>query len=131
MTTTDPLTTVATPCPTCAVDLTELFRGYSQQDAHEFLNYLLNEVAETLIKEQKLLKHQKEQEQGKIAAANGAPTPDEADGPFSPIEAQPPEPPLATRPPPTWIHALFEGVLTNETKCLCCETVRSIGCQVG
>ena len=87
-------------------------------------------MAETLIKEQKLLKQQ-EQEQGKVAAANGAPTPDEADGLLSPSEAQPPEPPLATRPPPTWIHALFEGVLTNETKCLCCETVRATGCQVG
>lgn len=26
---------------------------------------------------------------------------------------------------PTWIHDIFQGALTNETKCLCCETVRS------
>ena len=26
-------------------------------------------------------------------------------------------------PEPTWIHDLFEGTLTNETRCLCCETV--------
>jgi hypothetical protein len=26
---------------------------------------------------------------------------------------------------PTWIHEIFQGALTNETKCLCCETVRS------
>ena len=25
----------------------------------------------------------------------------------------------------TWIHDIFEGTLTNETKCLCCETVRT------
>ena len=25
----------------------------------------------------------------------------------------------------TWIHELFQGTLTNETKCLSCETVRS------
>lgn len=24
----------------------------------------------------------------------------------------------------TWVHDLFEGVLTNETRCICCETVR-------
>lgn len=23
----------------------------------------------------------------------------------------------------TWVHEVFEGTLTNETKCLCCETV--------
>lgn len=26
-------------------------------------------------------------------------------------------------PEPTWIHDIFEGTLTNETRCLCCETV--------
>lgn len=25
----------------------------------------------------------------------------------------------------TWVHSLFEGILTNETRCLTCETVRS------
>lgn len=28
--------------------------------------------------------------------------------------------------PKTWVHRLFEGVLTNETRCLTCETVRKI-----
>ena len=27
--------------------------------------------------------------------------------------------------PRTWVHQLFEGVLTNETRCLSCETVRT------
>lgn len=26
----------------------------------------------------------------------------------------------------TWVHRLFEGVLTNETRCLTCETVSSL-----
>ena len=26
---------------------------------------------------------------------------------------------------PTWVHDIFQGTLTNETKCLSCETVRS------
>jgi uncharacterized UBP type Zn finger protein len=33
------------------VSSAELFRGYQQQDAHEFLNYLLNTVAELLASE--------------------------------------------------------------------------------
>ena len=28
-------------------------------------------------------------------------------------------------PGPTWVHEIFQGMLTNETRCLCCETVRS------
>lgn len=40
----------------------ELFRGFMQQDAHEFLNYLLNEVAEIL---QKLKKDKEGSEQNK------------------------------------------------------------------
>lgn len=28
-------------------------------------------------------------------------------------------------PGSTWIHQLFQGTLTNETRCLSCETVRS------
>jgi hypothetical protein len=27
---------------------------------------------------------------------------------------------------PTWVHDMFEGTLTNETRCLCCETVSGI-----
>ena len=30
------------------------------------------------------------------------------------------------KPEPTWVHDIFEGILTNETRCLCCETVRTI-----
>jgi hypothetical protein len=25
----------------------------------------------------------------------------------------------------TWVHHIFEGILTNETKCMHCETVRT------
>lgn len=27
----------------------------------------------------------------------------------------------------TWVHRIFQGVLTNQTKCLCCETVGDFG----
>lgn len=28
-----------------------------------------------------------------------------------------------SKPEPTWIHDIFQGTLTNETRCLNCETV--------
>ncbi|ORX66882.1 cysteine proteinase [Linderina pennispora] len=62
----------------------ELFRSNAHQDAHEFLNYLLNEIVENV---DKIYRDKK------------------LDG--------------------TWVHTLFEGLLTNETKCLSCENVTS------
>jgi ubiquitin carboxyl-terminal hydrolase 9/13 len=73
----------------------EMFRGMSQQDAHEFLGWLLNRVAE----EVELL--------DKGLRANGKEV-TEAKGNGK-----------------TFVQNLFEGVLTNETRCLSCETVSS------
>lgn len=61
----------------------ELFRSAMHQDAHEFLNFLLNEVIDSLEKE---------------------PTGNTTSNP---------------------IRQLFEGHLTNQTKCLTCENVTS------
>ena len=81
----------------------ELFRSYMHQDAHEFLNYLVNECAEILEKE------------AREGAGDGAgPT---AEGP----------PPSgnggAGQGPRTFVPETFQGKLVNETRCLCCETV--------
>jgi ubiquitin carboxyl-terminal hydrolase 9/13 len=73
----------------------EMFRGMSQQDAHEFLGWLLNRIAEdveALDRELKAKGQSVPQHKG-----NGK----------------------------TWVQNLFEGVLTNETRCLSCETVSS------
>jgi len=72
----------------------EMFRGYMQQDAHEFLNYTLNEIAEKMEKKQKLEDSQKEKQE-------------------------------STEKGNTIVHRIFEGILTNETKCLTCETKTS------
>eukprot|EP00696_Hemimastix_kukwesjijk_P013088 gnl/Hemi2/26423_TR8874_c0_g1_i1.p1 gnl/Hemi2/26423_TR8874_c0_g1~~gnl/Hemi2/26423_TR8874_c0_g1_i1.p1 ORF type:complete len:363 (+),score=99.92 gnl/Hemi2/26423_TR8874_c0_g1_i1:204-1292(+) len=74
-----------------------LFDNLMHQDAHEFLNYLLNEVKEILEKPFVL-------QQRAALAAN---------------------PSCKLEPVRTWIHELFQGSLTNETKCLTCETVTS------
>ncbi|KAK7205823.1 hypothetical protein BZA70DRAFT_266935 [Myxozyma melibiosi] len=67
----------------------EMFRSSMHQDAHEFFNFLLNEVVDNV-----------EQHEFQLAAKN-------------------PDYTLNTR----WIHELFEGQLTSETKCLTCENV--------
>ena len=45
---------VQTPHQTQVI-ITDLFRGSQHQDAHEFLNFLLNDVAEKLVAEEKRL----------------------------------------------------------------------------
>jgi len=62
----------------------ENYNNFLQQDAHEFLNFLLNTVADLLRSE-------------------------EADD--------------GTTEKPTWVQEIFEGIITNETRCLTCETV--------
>lgn len=71
----------------------EEFDNYMQQDAHEFLNFLINHINEII---------QAERNQNK---------------PRSSTSETPPE--------PTWIHEIFQGISTSETRCLNCETVSS------
>ncbi|XP_073225416.1 ubiquitin carboxyl-terminal hydrolase 4-like isoform X2 [Cicer arietinum] len=85
--------------------LAELF----SQDAHEFLNYLLNEVVDTL---------EKEAHAAKVNQKTSPPSEKIADGPKSGLANGAKNEPLAT-----WVHKSFQGILTNETRCLQCETV--------
>jgi len=75
------------------------FDNYMQQDAHEFLIFLINHINEIIVGEQS------------PNASNGCrvKTPGEADSESS----------------PTWINEIFQGILTSETRCLNCETVTS------
>lgn len=89
----------------------ELFRSYMHQDAHEFLNYLLNELVEILEKEAHEVKSDQE-----------TPSPTEkVSDPNGPKAALPNGPKKDTLV--TWVHKNFQGILTNETRCLRCETV--------
>lgn len=78
----------------------DLFDNYMQQDAHEFLNYLLNTIADILQEEKK-----QEKQNGKLKNGNMN------------------EPAESNKPELTWVHEIFQGTLTNETRCLNCETV--------
>ncbi|GAO52656.1 cysteine proteinase [Saitoella complicata NRRL Y-17804] len=79
----------------------ELFRSTMHQDAHEFLNYLLNMVVDSVDDHAK---------QNPTKLLNGAGvTPNLIE---STVDHR-------------WVHTLFEGSLTSETKCLTCETISS------
>lgn len=81
----------------------DLFDNYMQQDAHEFLNYLLNTVADILQEEKK-----QEKQNGRLKN-NGTAVTTETE--------------MDNKTEPTWVHDIFQGTLTNETRCLNCETV--------
>ncbi|KAJ5570027.1 uncharacterized protein N7459_009457 [Penicillium hispanicum] len=87
----------------------EMFRTAMHQDAHEFLNLLLNEVVSNV-----------EAEATKQNFADKAlPPSDSADSLGMLTGSSGSKSPNTTR----WVHELFEGTLTSETKCLTCEKV--------
>lgn len=92
----------------------DLFDNYMQQDAHEFLNYLLNTIADILQE-----KHQANAK-GKVVCQNGEP-PQQA----MHFSMQAHQQQSNCKPEPTWVHDIFQGTFTNETRCLNCETVSS------
>ncbi|XP_039012550.1 ubiquitin carboxyl-terminal hydrolase 3-like isoform X2 [Hibiscus syriacus] len=87
----------------------EIFRSYMHQDAHEFLNFLLNELVDIL---------EKEARTSKIEAETSSPPEKTANGPKNSQAKGVQKEPLVT-----WVHKNFQGILTNETRCLRCETV--------
>lgn len=87
----------------------EMFRTAMHQDAHEFLNLLLNEVVANVEVHYKKL----EEEKGMNGSAK------KTDFEKALASAMPRAASRNTR----WVHELFEGTLTSETKCLTCENV--------
>ena len=79
----------------------ESFRGSQHQDAHEFMNLLLNQIGEELDKERR------DRDGTEQHGRKGSKFVNE---------------PLK---PKTWVQNIFEGTLTNETRCLTCETITS------
>lgn len=91
----------------------EMFRNSMHQDAHEFYGLVLNDIisnventAKRLLNEQALLG--KDGVEESLKAALGAVAKTTSNGINSPGTG--------------WVHDIFEGVLTSETKCLTCET---------
>lgn len=79
-----------------------LFDTTTHQDAHELLNFILNRIGEDIFEEAKA--------DGRTA------NPTQGDG-ISVVDVN--------SKGQSWVHRVFKGILTNETRCLTCETVTS------
>ncbi|CAG8563245.1 1203_t:CDS:10 [Ambispora leptoticha] len=102
----------------------ELFRSTMHQDAHEFLNYVLNAIAENVLEQQKKMEEAEKQqtEMSDKSKLHADPNEEaEASSMGGSVRTLSNSSNSAT----TWVHQLFEGITTNETKCLTCETVTS------
>lgn len=86
------------------------FDNFMQQDAHEFLIFLINHINEIIAAE-------RNQSTGKASGKSSGSSTTETVTPNIQGDNQP--------PPPTWINDIFQGILTSETRCLNCETVTS------
>ncbi|KPJ01031.1 Ubiquitin carboxyl-terminal hydrolase 12 [Papilio xuthus] len=81
----------------------EEFDNYMQQDAHEFLNFLINHINEIILAERNQSTLKVHKPAGEVTCNGSVPQSTE----------------------PTWVHEIFQGTLTSETRCLNCETVSS------
>ena len=100
------------------------FASPAHQDAHEFLNCLLNAAAEELRDKAK----EKEEADagghgGDAGEAGGAAATASSSSSSAAAAAPAPAATAARLPPPTWVDEVFQGDLVNETKCLGCEAV--------
>lgn len=96
----------------------EMFRNQNHQDAHEFYGLVLNDVIANV---ESSARRMLELEPPKANGNGLSHSLDNAGGASAALmKAQ-----LATgamSPGTGWVHDIFEGVLTSETKCLACET---------
>lgn len=92
----------------------EMFRSAMHQDAHEFLNLLLNQVVDNV----EMFSNQHPAPLKQLQANGGAPENGLSHAITNGINGTNiPANGLDT----TWVHDLFEGTLTSETRCLTCE----------
>jgi ubiquitin carboxyl-terminal hydrolase 9/13 len=89
----------------------EMFRNSMHQDAHEFYGIVLNDVIANVEANAKRMQELAE----KAARENGEP-PDSVVAKSDAVSQG------ARAPGTGWVHDIFEGVLTSETRCLTCET---------
>ncbi|KAK5158135.1 hypothetical protein LTR04_005277 [Oleoguttula sp. CCFEE 6159] len=92
----------------------EMFRSAMHQDAHEFLNLLLNQVVDNVEHFSKQIEATKD--------ASGAKLDDGPEAAFSSVLNATTGMKGSTSNA-GWVHELFEGTLTSETRCLTCENI--------
>lgn len=104
----------------------EEFDNYIQQDAHEFLNFLINHINEIILAERTQTASLTTTAPNGSAASSSfgtqkksSSTPDSAPSGATGTANS------TSSSEPTWVHEIFQGILTSETRCLNCETVSS------
>ena len=100
------------------------FDNYMQHDAHEFLNFLINDIKETIISERNA-----QQQSGKGGGGKNNAAADKTDsgGEKGGGASGGANTNSNSGHNHTWISDIFQGILTSETKCLNCETVSIFG----
>jgi ubiquitin carboxyl-terminal hydrolase 9/13 len=88
----------------------EVFRAPIHQDAHEFLNVLLNQAVENVEQYSKIVEARRS-----LDKSSGSDVSSHESSSSSAVSKAP------AIPNTKWIHDLFEGTLTSETRCLTCE----------
>ena len=106
-------------------ELNELFRSSMHQDAHEFLNYLLNRIVEEIEEERKSTPESDRKLRSCPFLAPNTVLWLNVPSSVSNSLVSLPASTGSNSSPSTIVHRLFEGVLTSETRCLTCETVSS------
>ena len=101
----------------------EMFRSQMHQDAHEFLNLLLNTVVENVDAYAKRIEAEKVEKDASQPTENGDITTSESPTVSFPSFLPPPLNGVGASSTTRWVHELFEGTLTSETRCLTCENV--------
>ncbi|KAI6048066.1 hypothetical protein EDC04DRAFT_50566 [Pisolithus marmoratus] len=96
-------------------EINEAFRNTMHQDAHEFLNYLLNRIVEEVQEERKNRSASAEDLSRSVNSSSDA-SQSMAGGSSSSASHSSGS---------TFVHQIFEGTLTSETRCLTCENVSS------
>lgn len=112
----------------------QVFDNYHQQDAHEFLNYLLNTIGDLLNEDSgessNLNSNHNVNSNGCSNNMNAIPNSHPQTNSTATSNAQQPRPnskadQSSSANNKTWIHEIFQGTLTNETRCLNCESLSS------
>lgn len=98
-------------------ELNEAFRNTMHQDAHEFLNYLLNKIVEEIEEEKKFTQVPLDDSDHSVKSSSTTSQPLVMTASTSSSG----NPSTGS----TFIHQIFEGTLTSETRCLTCENVSS------
>lgn len=91
------------------------FDNYMQQDAHEFFVQLIDSINETIIEKQLAGRSRQQSGESEQHGGGGGQQQDGGGGGNNQQQEN----------TGTWVHEIFQAVVTRELKCLNCEAVRS------